>query len=256
MTTGRLQDKVVILTGGTSGIGRAAVKLFCQHGAKVVIGARNEAAGAEIVQEVKENGVGEAFFVKTDVSVPEQVENLVEQTVSRYGRVDVLFGNSGILPMSTAPDTSIETWRRCIDVNLGGNFYLAKYGIPAVIESGGNTILFTSSELGTVGASEMVAYCASKGGVVNMTRAMAIDHGKHGIRVNCVCPGDIDTPMLRREAHQLGIDEEEFMKEAADRPLSRVGKPQDVAYAVLYFASDISSWVTGSILVVDGGGIA
>ncbi|MCK5646399.1 MAG: SDR family oxidoreductase [Anaerolineales bacterium] len=256
MTTGRLQDKVVILTGGTSGIGRAAVKLFCQHGAKVVIGARNEGAGAEVVQEVETEGNGEAFFVKTDVSIPEQVENLIEQTVARHSRVDVLYGNSGILPMSTAPDTSIETWRRCIDVNLGGNFYLAKYGIPALIATGGNTILFTSSELGTVGASEMVAYCASKGGLINMTRALAIDCAPHGIRVNSLAPGPIETPMLRKMFDDAEDPEELEKIQTEPILLKRFGNPEEIAEVALFLVSEASSYMTGAVVVADGGATA
>jgi NAD(P)-dependent dehydrogenase (short-subunit alcohol dehydrogenase family) len=125
-----------------------------------------------------------------------------------------------------------------------------------MIKTGGGSIINTGSGWGLKGGSMALAYCASKGGVVNMTRAMAIDHGKHGIRVNCVCPGDTDTPMLRGEADQLGVDEEEFMKAAADRPINRVGTPEDIANAVLFLASDLSSWITGTTIVVDGGGIA
>ena len=256
MTAGRLLDKVIILTGGTSGIGRAAAKLFCQQGAKVVIGARNEGAGAEVIQEVKEVGKGEAFFIKTDVSIPDQVENLVNETIKRYGRVDALYGNSGILPMSTAPDTSIETWRRCIDVNLGGNFYLAKYGIPALIATGGKTILFTGSELGTVGASEMVAYCASKGGLINMTRALAIDCAPHGIRVNCLAPGPIETPMLRKMFDDA--DDPEELEKIQTEPilLKRFGTAEEIAEVALFLVSDASSYMTGAVVVADGGATA
>jgi NAD(P)-dependent dehydrogenase (short-subunit alcohol dehydrogenase family) len=256
MTEGKLQDKVVILTGGTSGIGRASVKLFCREGAKVVFGARNEDAGAEVVKEVAEEGKGEAVFIKTDVSIPEQVENLVQETLKRYGRVDSLFGNSGILPMGTAPGTSLETWRRCIDVNLGGNFYLAKYGIPALIESGGKTILFTGSELGTVGASEMVAYCASKGGIINMTRALAIDCSKHGIRVNCLAPGPIDTPMLD-DMFEGAKDPEELVRlQTEPILLKRFGTAEEMAEVALFLISEASSYMTGAIVVADGGATA
>jgi dihydroanticapsin dehydrogenase len=256
MATGKLLDKVVIITGGTSGIGRAAVVLFCQHGAKVVIGARNEGAGARVVKEVKEGRKGEAYFIKTDVSKPEQVENLVKGTIKRYGRVDALYGNSGILPKSTAPDTSIETWRRCIDVNLGGNFYLAKYGIPALIAAGGKSILFTGSELGTMGASEMVAYCASKGGLINMMRALAIDCGPHGIRVNCVAPGPIETPMLRKMFDEAESSEELEKRQKEPVVLKRFGAPEEIAEVALFLISDASSYMTGAVIVADGGATA
>lgn len=256
MTSGKLEDKVVILTGGTSGIGRAVARLFCREGAKVVIGARNEEAGASVVQEVQKEGKGEALFIKTDVSVPEQVENLINKTINSYGRVDVLYGNSGVLPTSTAPDTTIETWRRCIDVNLSGNFYLAKYGIPALIETGGKTILFTGSELGTVGASAMVAYCASKGGVINMTRALAIDCAPHGIRVNCLAPGPIETPMLRKmfEDAENPDEYEQIQKEPV--LLKRFGTPEEIAEVALFLATDASSYMTGAVVVADGGATA
>ncbi len=256
MTSGKLEDKVVILTGGTSGIGRAAARLFCREGAKVVIGARNEEAGASVVQEVKEEGKGEALFIKTDVSVPEQVENLINKTINSYGRVDVLYGNSGVLPTSTAPDTTLETWRRCIDVNLSGNFYLAKYGIPALIETGGKTILFTGSELGTVGASAMVAYCASKGGVINMTRALAIDCAPHGIRVNCLAPGPIETPMLRKMFDDAENPDEYEQIQVEPILLKRFGTPEEIAEVALFLVSDASSYMTGAVVVADGGATA
>jgi NAD(P)-dependent dehydrogenase (short-subunit alcohol dehydrogenase family) len=256
MTEGKLHDRVVILTGGTSGIGRASVKLFCREGAKVVIGARNEKAGASVVQEVQQDGIGEAFFVKTDVTIPQQVENLVKKTVEKYGRVDVLFGNSGILLVGTAPETSLEVWKQTIDVNLSGNFYLAKYGIPALIESNGEVILFTASELGTVGASEDVAYCASKGGLINMMRAIAIDCAQYGIRVNCLAPGPVETPMLR-----VWFDEAENPQELEDtqkKPvlLKRFADPEEIAEVALFLASDSSSYMTGSVVVADGGATA
>jgi len=253
MTSGRLADKVVILTGGTSGIGRASARLFGREGAKVVIGARNEQAGASIVQTIQEDGCGEAFFVKTDVSRPEEVENLVKQAVERFGRLDVLYGNAGIFPTGTAPETTIETWRRTIDVNLAGQFYLAKYGIPALIESGGKVIIFTASELGTVGISEAVAYCASKGGVINMTRAIAIDCAPHGIRVNCLAPGPVETPLLRNWFNEAENPEE--LEEAQKKPvlLKRFGEPEEIAEVAVFLASDVSSFMTGAIVVIDGG---
>jgi NAD(P)-dependent dehydrogenase (short-subunit alcohol dehydrogenase family) len=256
MSEGRLQDKVVVLTGGTSGIGRASVVLFCREGAKVVFGARSEDAGAEVVQQVSEEGKGEAVFVKTDVSVPEQVENLIQEAMNRYGRVDSLFGNSGILPMGTALETSVEEWRRCIEVNLGGNFYLAKYGIPALIESGGKTIVFTGSELGTVGASEMVAYCASKGGITNMTRALAIDCSKHGIRVNCLAPGPIDTPMLDGMFEDASDPDEIVAAQTEPILLKRFGTAEEIAEVALFLISEASSYMTGAIVVADGGATA
>jgi len=256
MTSGRLSDKVVIITGGTSGIGKASTLLFAHEGAKVVIGARNEDAGASIAEEVRKDSNGEVLFVKTDVSDPAQVENLIKQTLKHFKHVDVLFGNSGILPSGTAPETSIETWRRTIDVNLGGNFYLAKYGIPALIESGGKTIILTGSELGTVGASKMVAYCASKGGIINMTRALAIDCAPYGIRVNCLAPGPVATPMLDQMFEQA--DDPAELEKAQTEPilLKRFATPEEIAEVALFLATDASSYITGAIIVADGGATA
>ncbi|MEM0192066.1 MAG: SDR family NAD(P)-dependent oxidoreductase, partial [Candidatus Korarchaeum sp.] len=155
-----------------------------------------------------------------------------------------------------AVELTEEEWDKVLNVNLKGPFLVSKYSIPYMIGRGGGSIVNVASGWGLKGGPRALAYCASKGGLVNMTRAMAIDHGKDGIRVNCVAPGDVDTPMLREEARQLGISWEEFLKEAANRPLARIGKPEDVADAVLFLASDLASWVTGATLVVDGGGTA
>lgn len=256
MENGRLDGKVVILTGGTSGIGRAAVDLFCREGAKVAIGARSQDVGEEIVQSVEEECNGEAIFVKTDVRFPEQVEHLVDETVSRFGRVNVLYGNAGVLKAGTAPETSVETWRQVIDVNLTGNFLLAKYGIPALAESGGGVIIFTASELGTVGASESVAYCAAKAGLINMARAIAIDSAPLGIRVNCVAPGPINTHMLL-DWFAAADDPQEMADRQRDPVLmKRFGDPEEIARVALFLASDASSYMTGSLVVADGGATA
>jgi NAD(P)-dependent dehydrogenase (short-subunit alcohol dehydrogenase family) len=252
MADRRLAGKVAVITGGTSGIGRASAVLFAREGAKVVIGARNAKAGADLVGEIKKAGA-EALFVRTDVTKPEEVEELVREAVKTYGRLDILYGNSGVLETGTAPDTTIEVWHRTIDTNLAGQFYLAKYGIPKLIEFGGKVIIFTASELGTVGAAEAVAYCASKGAVINMTRAVAIDCAPHGIRVNCFCPGPIDTPMLSTW-FEHGKDPNE-LRERQMRPilLKRLGTPEEMAEVAVFLASDSSSYMTGSILIADGG---
>jgi NAD(P)-dependent dehydrogenase (short-subunit alcohol dehydrogenase family) len=256
MTAGRLQDKVVILTGGTSGIGKASALLFAREGATVIIGARNEDAGREIVAAIEQDGGGKGLFVKTDVAQPEQVEHLVQQTLSRFGRVDVLYANSGIFPGGTAPETSLETWRLVIDVNLAGQFYLAKYGIPALIQTGGKVIIFTASELGTVGATATVAYCASKGGVVNMTRAVAIDCAPHGIRVNCLCPGPVETPMLRDWINADPDPRKLEQTQKAPVLMKRFGTPEEIAEVALFLASDASAFMTGAVIVADGGATA
>jgi NAD(P)-dependent dehydrogenase (short-subunit alcohol dehydrogenase family) len=253
MTTGRLIDKVTIITGGNSGIGRASAKLFAREGAKVAIGARNEKTGASIVQEIKQEGLGDAVFIKTDVSNPNEVENLVKKTIEHFDRLDILYGNSGIFPPGTAPDTSVETWRRVIDINLGGQFYLAKYGIPELIKFGGNSIIITASELGTVGTTKAVSYCASKGGLINMTRALAIDCAPHNIRVNCLAPGPIETPMKREWIEKA--DDPAGIEEAQTKPvlLKRFGTPEEIAEIAVFLASEASAFMTGAIVIADGG---
>jgi NAD(P)-dependent dehydrogenase (short-subunit alcohol dehydrogenase family) len=253
MTPGRLEGKVVIITGGNSGIGKASSLLFARQGARVVIGARNASTGEAIVQAIQQGGQGDGLFVKTDVSNPGGVERLVQTTLDHFGRVDVLYANSGVLEAAAAPETSLETWRKVIDTNLSGQFYLVKYGIPALIQSGGQVILLTASELGTVGAKEAVAYCASKGGVINMTRALAIDCATHNIRVNCLAPGPVDTPMLRDWFAEAPNPQE--LEETQTKPilLGRFGTPEEIAEVALFLASDASSFMTGSLVVADGG---
>ena len=258
MEKGRLQDKVVILTGGTSGIGMAIVRLFCREGAKVSIGARSEKVGADLVEEIRKGGRGEAFYVKTDVTHPEQVENLVMRTMERFGGVDVLIANSGVLLLGSILELSLDQWNTTIATNLNGQFYLAKYGIPAMIKSPGKgkAVIFVGSELGTVGTTGGAAYCASKGGVINMTRAVAIDCSPYGIRVNCLAPGPIDTPMLQSEFTQA--KDAEAVKKAQIQPLliKRFGTSEEMADIALFLATESSSYMSGALLVADGGATA
>jgi len=186
---------VAVITGGSSGLGRAGAKRFCAAGAKVAIGSPQPAEGAEVVEEITAAG-GEAFHLDTDVRSPADVAALVTAAEQRWGRVDVLYASAGVMPVGAAPDTSEEDYQLAVDVNLGGCFRLAKYGIPALARAGGGSVVLTGSEIGIRGASNAAAYCAAKGGVVNLTRALAIDSAPLGIRVNCLCPGPIDTPML------------------------------------------------------------
>jgi NAD(P)-dependent dehydrogenase (short-subunit alcohol dehydrogenase family) len=186
----------------------------------------------------------------------EDCRRAVEETVRRFGRLDVLFNNAGIAIRKDALALTESEWDLSLDVMLKGIYLLTREAVPHMIKAGGGSIINTGSGWSLKGGPNAVSYCAAKGGVLNMTRAMAIDYGRHQIRVNCVCPGDVDTPLLRGECAQLGEDDSRFMAEAAARPLRRVGTVEDVANAVLFFASDLSSWVTGAHLVVDGGGLA
>ena len=250
-----LEGKVAVVTGGSSGIGRASAVRLAQAGATLAILDIDQSGGNSAVQEVQEIGA-EAKFYACDVASDLDCQKTVEHIHQEFGRLDILFNNAGIIWRKTIVETNEEEWDALLDVNLKGIFLLSRRAIPEMIKSGGGSIINTGSGWGLEGGNKAAAYCAAKGGVVNLTRAMAIDHAQNGIRVNCICPGDIDTEMLNEEAVQLGLSREEFLKQATDRPIQRLGRPEDVANAVLYFASELSSWVTGAMLVVDGGGLA
>jgi NAD(P)-dependent dehydrogenase (short-subunit alcohol dehydrogenase family) len=208
-----------------------------------------------VAQEIEGEG-GQALAVRCDVSQATDCHRAVQETVAAFGRLDILFNNAGIIRRASVLEISEEEWDRAMAVNVKSVFLLSRYAIPVMAQSGGGAIVNTGSGWGLVGGRNAVSYCASKGAVVNLTRAMALDHAEQNIRVNCVCPGDTDTGMLRSEAQQLGAATEAFLAEAADRPLRRIGKPEDIAQAVFYLASEASSFVTGTTLVVDGGGLA
>ncbi|HUX77123.1 MAG TPA: SDR family NAD(P)-dependent oxidoreductase [Anaerolineae bacterium] len=252
---GRLTGKRALITGAASGIGRATALLFAREGAAVAVVDVDEAGGQAVAQAIQDEG-GRAVFVCCDVTQAEDCRRAVQRTVDEFGGLDILFNNAGIIRRATVIGTTEEEWDRVMAVNVKSIFLLSKCAIPVMAQAGGGAIVNTSSGWGLVGGRNAVSYCASKGAVVNMTRAMALDHGAQNIRVNCICPGDTDTPMLRNEARQLGQSDEVFLAEAADRPLQRIGRPEDVAQAVLYLVSDDASFVTGTALVVDGGGLA
>jgi NAD(P)-dependent dehydrogenase (short-subunit alcohol dehydrogenase family) len=253
--SGILAGKRALVTGGASGIGRATALLFAREGAALSVVDLDDAGGHAVAQAIVDGG-GRAIFLRRDVSLAPDCRRAVEQTVDELGGLDILFNNAGIIRRATVVDTTEEEWDRVMAVNVKSIFLLSKYAVPVMARSGGGVIVNTSSGWGLVGGRRAVSYCASKAAVVNMTRAMALDHGAQNIRVNCVCPGDTDTGLLRDEARQLGQAEEAFLAQAADRPLRRIGTPEEVAQAVLYLASDRSSFVTGAALVVDGGGLA
>ena len=250
-----LVGKKAIITGGASGIGRAAALLFAGAGAAVVIADIDDQRGEAVVKKIHAGG-GEGIYVHCDVTKAEDCLRTVQKTIKTFGGVDILFNNAGIIRRASVIDTTEEQWERVMAVNVKSIFLMSKYTIPHMVQAGGGVIVNTSSGWGLVGGRDAVSYCASKAAVVNLTRAMALDHGAQNIRVNCICPGDTDTPMLRVEARQLGENEKTFLDDAAERPLQRIGTPQDIAQAVLYLCSDTASYVTGTTLVVDGGGLA
>jgi NAD(P)-dependent dehydrogenase (short-subunit alcohol dehydrogenase family) len=253
--TKQFEGKVVLLTGGAHGIGRATAIRFAEEGASVAVCDLQEDEGRETVSRIEAAG-GRALFVRCDVTSAADCQAAVSQTVEAFGGIDVLFNNAGITRRADVVETTEEEWDAVMAVNVKSMFLMSKYAVPQLIERGGGAIVNTASGWGIVGGANAVSYCASKGAGVLLTKAMACDHGKDKIRVNCVCPGDTDTPMLRNEARQLGLQEEALVEEGRDRPLGRVGRPEEIADAVLYLASDTASFVTGTSLIVDGGGLA
>ncbi|MFC1575573.1 SDR family NAD(P)-dependent oxidoreductase [Gemmatimonadota bacterium] len=250
-----LQGRVAVVTGGASGIGLGVASLLAEAGARVAVLDIDDGKGRAAAKILEEQGLQVSYF-HCDVTSDVDCARITEEVISAFGKIDILFNNAGVAIRKNTVDLAEGEWDLALNVLLKGVYLLSHHVIPHMIAGGGGSIINTGSGWSLSGGPDAVSYCAAKGGVLNMTRAMAIDHGRHNIRVNCVCPGDIDTPMLRSECEQLGEDPDEFMEEAADRPLNRVGTPTDVANAVLFFASDMSTWVTGAFLTVDGGGTA
>jgi NAD(P)-dependent dehydrogenase (short-subunit alcohol dehydrogenase family) len=250
----QLAGRVAIVTGGASGIGRATALLFAREGAAVMVADLNE-AGEAAAREIEKAG-GRAQFESADVTSAIDCRRITERTLQAFGKVDILFNNAGIIRRSTILDLSEEDWDRVMAVNVKSIFLLSREVIPHMQKAGGGSIINTASGWGLSGGAKAAVYCASKGAVVLLTKAMAVDHGPQNIRVNCICPGDTATGMLRNEAEQLGENHDRFLAEAAKRPLGRVGTAEEMAQAALYLASEASSFVTGTALVVDGGGLA
>ncbi len=251
-----LEGKVAVISGAASGIGFGTSKKLAEAGASIVLLDINEANGLKAVKEIEAIGA-KVIFVKCDVRSASDCKNAADMAFKTFGRIDILHNNAGVAIRKNAVDLEPDEWDLALDVSLKGQYLLSKYIIPYMKSGGGGSIINTGSGWSLKGGENAVAYCAMKGGTLNMTRAMCIDHGKDNIRVNTVCPGDIDTPMLRSECEQLGGEYNEAYKaECSQRPIARLGTPEDVANAVLFLASDLSSWVSGAHLVVDGGGIA
>jgi len=244
-----LQNKVAIVTGASSGIGRATAKLFCQEGAKVVVAARRQHELDTLVEEIRQAG-GDAKALAGDVKREAYAKALVELAIKEYGGLDIAFNNAGILgvPDST-PNVSLEEWNETLEVNLTSAFLGAKYQLPAMLDSGGS-LIFTSSFVGnTIGMPQMAAYAASKAGVVGLTKSLASEYGANAIRVNALLPGGTDTPM----AKEFGDSPEiiEFVNNM--HALKRTASPEEIAQSALYLASDASSFTTGTAMLVDGG---
>jgi len=246
----RLNEKVAVITGAKSGIGFATALRFVAEGAKVVVADVRDAS--QEVREITKRGA-EALFVQVDVSSESQVNALIEKTVTAYGRLDVLVNNAGMELAKKVTDTTEVEWDRLMSVNLKGVFLCSKVAISVMRRNSGGVIVNIASELGLVGGSEIAAYCASKGGVVQLTKAMAIDHAGDGIRVNCVAPGPVSTPLLEAIIKASSNPEEERRQIVEKTLLKRLGQAEEIANVILFLASDESSYMTGSIVAVDGG---
>jgi NAD(P)-dependent dehydrogenase (short-subunit alcohol dehydrogenase family) len=251
----RLADRVALITGATSGIGRATALLFAREGASVALTGRNEERGREAVAEICDAG-GQAMFSRSDVCRDADCGRAVDEAIAAYGRLDVLFNNAGVFFPNTAAECTEEEWDAQVDTSLKGAFLMSKHALPHMIRRGRGSIIHNSSGWGIVGGDRAVAYCAAKGGLILLAKAMAIDHGRQGIRVNCICPGDVDTPMLPEDARLRGMDWQKYLAGCANRPMGRIGTAEEIAAAALFLACDDSSFMTGAALVVDGGGAA
>ncbi|HMS70254.1 MAG TPA: SDR family oxidoreductase [Saprospiraceae bacterium] len=245
-----MKNKVVIITGAASGIGKATAKLFAKHGASVVISDIQEAEGKATTENIIANG-GKASFIKTDVSRPEEMEALVNFAIKTYGKLDIAVNNAGIGgELNPIADMSIEGWNKVIEVNLNSIFFGMKYQIQAMLKNGGGSIVNIASILGAVGFAGSSAYTAAKHGVVGISKAAALEYSAQGIRINAVGPGFIETPLLN------ALDAEMKSQLASLHPIGRLGTSEEVAELILWLASDKASFVTGSYYPVDGGYLA
>ena len=246
---GRMENKVVIVTGGGSGIGRATCYRLRQEGAKVVVADRNQ-AGAEETRELMEGNDQNSAVSRVDISRSSQVKQMVEDTVSKFGRLDGLVNGAAIL-IRTPPLADVEDvdWDLTMDTNLKGTFYCCKYAIPAMLEHGGGSIVNISSMSGVRGVAYSVPYAVSKAGVIHLTKVAAAQYTHIGVRVNCIAPGGIDTPQMRGSTASA----ETFQERNVEHPMGRVGRPDEVANLITWLTSEEASYVSGSTYIIDGG---
>lgn len=246
----RLRNKVAVITGAASGIGRAIALLFSREGAKVVVGDINELGGHAVVETIRQQG-GEALFVHVDVTKAAEVQRMMDQTVRTYGRIDILVNNAGIGHRAPVHECSEQDWDRVIAINLKGVFLGCKYAIPVMLHQGEGTIINMASGAGLVGTVRSPAYCASKGGVVLLTRQMAIDYARHNIRINAICPGAVDTPLMEVVYREISEDLEEAKRIYQERlPRGSLLAPEEVAHVALYLASEETRFMTGNPFMI------
>ncbi len=258
-TPGRLRGKVALITGATSGIGRATAILLARHGAAVAFTGRRADKGASLVDEIASSG-GDATFFPADHTREEDCRRAVDSAVKHYGRLDILFNNAGIVIGGSAEDTSEEDWAATFELNVRAVWRMSRLVLPHLRARGGGAIVNNASDWGLVGARDAVAYCASKGAVIQLTRAMAMDHARENIRINAVCPGDTFVERWVEDGYYRGsggVERKRALEESArGLPMGRVASVEEIAKAVLFLAADDSSYVTGAILAVDGGNTA
>jgi NAD(P)-dependent dehydrogenase (short-subunit alcohol dehydrogenase family) len=248
-----LKNKVALITGGSSGIGMAIAELFLKEGAKIVINGRSQERCDTAQKQLKIIDADAVFCTTGDVSKWDDVQKMVERTIKQFGRIDILINNAGIYLEKRIEETTEDEWDQVININLKGVFLCSKAVYPHFKNQGSGTIVNMSSDSGISGNPNEAAYCASKVGVTNLTRAIALDYAKENIRVNAICPAVINTPMLQKEV-DMQEDKEAYLKEMDElHPIGRVGRPEEVAFAVLMVASDEASFITGANIPVDGG---
>ncbi|MHB1348101.1 MAG: SDR family NAD(P)-dependent oxidoreductase [Candidatus Humimicrobiaceae bacterium] len=249
----RLKDKISLITGAGRGIGRASAMLFAKEGASIVIADIDEEGGQKTRSDIIKGG-GKAIFIKTDLSKNEDVKNLIKKTIDEFGKLHILYNNAGVFwkkKDGCITDIDEDIWDKILDINLKSTYLCCKYAIPEIIKSGGGSVINTASSAGVIGVPGCDAYTATKGAIVSMTRSMAAEYGLFNVRVNCIVPTHIYTPMFEESTKNVaGFDENKFLETF---PLGKYGKPEDIANAALFLASDESSFTTGSMVTVDGG---
>ena len=248
----RLSRKVAFITGGGTGIGRACAQLFAKEGAQVVVTGRRNEPLRETVHEIEESG-GQALAIACDVTKRESVESALSGAVEYFGGLNIIVNNAGAVVVADADHTSDEDWRRVIEANLTGTFFVSRAALPILRRGGGGAIVNIGSALGLVARKQRAAYCAAKAGVTGLTKAMALDHAHENIRVNCICPTIVETELGNQSIMKMPDPEAERRKRAAEIPIGRMGQPVDVAQMAVYLASDESAWVTGAAFPLDGG---